>query len=335
MPHRCFYLAAAASAVLLVSPLAAQDGDRAFGAVEEFFLRKFDQMEKDFRNGKYEKVVSAAEAILELHPGFSRAAETTELKLKAKDRLVCRDYVRGTTVLDRSECMVGEKAAVTFLLKNVHTGRIEIHLDPEGASPWKARNLPFAQAQFRFEERGCFGEVLTDSWSHPVEGVEGLIELDPGETWERRFVLDTGERAPLRATKRTYEISAVIRPGKITAGDKVIYRPIAVEPAVLTVFPCGYRILKAVAGAAVDQALREELAVNLFIAAHFITDQEYPGVLRKLADAAAGDFEDPRMKRAVLAAVAALTGRKVPDDPGLWQRWWEENREELGKGRNG
>ncbi len=323
----------AASAVPLQPALHAEDRDPPGRVVEDFLRGKLEQAQKDFAAGRYEKALATAEAILELCPEFTSAREAADLKLKAKDRLQGRDYVHGRVSIEPSECMVGEKATVTLSLRNVHTGRIEILLDSGGESPWSARNLPFAQAHFSFSETGCDGGTLTDSWSHTIPDVEGVIGLEPGGEWEKRFDLDTGDRSPLKATKRVYVISAVLRPSRITAGEKAVFRPVTLEAASLTVFPRGYRILKADPKGAMKRALEDELAVNMFIAAHFVSDGDYGEALAGLVGALGGSFDDPRMKRAILAALAVLTRRPVPNDVGAWPRWWEKNRGDVEKGR--
>jgi hypothetical protein len=325
-------LLAALLGSLLITAMAQAVEPKANTVIEDFFRQKYDQMVQDFRGGRFEKVLRTASAILELYPDFPLADKVKDFKLRAKSSLVGRDYIRGVTRLDRAECAVGDRVTVTFSIRNIHTGRVVIHLGPDKNSPWTRRGLPVASAFFRFTQYGYLGGMRTDAWSQTLQGLTGTLVLEPGETFEKEFILDTAQRSPLKATRRVYEISGLMRPSHIVAGEKTIYRPLTLEPARLTVYPLGYTILKAHPLQAIEEALEREAGINLFLAIHFVGPDAYADVLQRLVRAVDEDYDDPRMRRALFVALRVHTGRPVPRDLGAFRRWWTRHGAEAGKG---
>lgn len=306
----------------LLLPAAALAQSRDPGAVEAFFRDRYEEMVRDFEARRYESALRKASAILELWPGFPLAPSVRDYKVRAKDALVARDYLHGSTRLDRAACAAGERVTVTFTLRNVHSGPVVIRFGDHGASAWHARGLPAASVSFRYAEHDYLGGMRSDAWSDPIPGPEGDIRLEPGEAWEKDFVFDTGARSPLKAVRRTYDIGALLRPASVTAGLDVLHRPLRCEPARLTVFPVGYTILSSRPGEALVEALEREAGINLFLAAHFVPAGGYGEALATLRGAVDDAYDDPRMVRAVLTALRVLTGLPVPGDPRAFRRWW-------------
>lgn len=250
-----------------------------------------------------------------------QAAELRRLEALARRKLLETTQIQALVVPDSRRVTLGDPVTGELILANVGRESLEI---PAGVpvsegSPERSRSTVYLE--LLYEEFGCDGTRLQERRTRSVELGEDLV-LEPGRSRGFPLSFDTLEINPSSCALRHYRIKAVLYPAEIHVGGQVLHGPVPFTPALVRVFPRGYRHLEEHPVRRLEEAVRKCSPVHVPLAAALVPEERREEAIRVLRRALLGpgaaDHGPTRVSCCV--ALGLLTGSSLAPRPELWER---------------
>lgn len=304
--------------------------------VEKFLGARLRQAQTLLAGGRFDAAIRIAEAAIVLLPDSELRPDFDALILKAKGDSQADLLIAGTLSISPESVQYAarEKGAkfktpleINCFLKNVSTEPITLRLfEGEGKESLLELVVTYEQHDYQGNVMSQRGNV-----GLPIDAGNS-IKLVPNESYALTVPLEglssLDADAPLKHALGRVEIQASLRifGASNDDGAPIILKPVSFPTRTVHVFPSRFDLARTEASplAAIQDALDEGEAQELFLSAHFISKQ----ARRAAGDALFEDYDRSSlaMKRARLKSLSVIFNVGRNWDHKLWQDWWKENR---------